>query len=123
MDELQCADLSRIVSVKRNLNTALRGHTPQGTMKGAKMNDKMLIVPIPLKMLEPHPDNPRKDLGDLTELVESIKANGIMQNLTVVASPDPDLFRVVIGHRRMAAAKLAGLTEVPCVISDMDVRE
>lgn len=87
------------------------------------MNDKMLIVPIPLKMLEPHPDNPRKDLGDLTELVESIKANGIMQNLTVVASPDPDLFRVVIGHRRMAAAKLAGLTEVPCVISDMDTRE
>lgn len=87
------------------------------------MNNKMLIVPIPLKMLEPHPDNPRKDLGDLTELAESIKANGIMQNLTVVASPDPDLFRVVIGHRRMAAAKLAGLTEVPCVISDMDHRE
>jgi len=87
------------------------------------MNDKMLIVPIPLKMLEPHPDNPRKDLGDLTELVESIKVNGIMQNLTVVASPDPDLFRVVIGHRRMAAAKLAGLTEVPCVISEMDARE
>ena len=87
------------------------------------MERKMLIVPIPLKMLEPHPDNPRKDLGDLTELAESIKANGIMQNLTVVASPDPDLFRVVIGHRRMAAAKLAGLTEVPCVISDMDIKE
>lgn len=87
------------------------------------MNDKMTIVQIPLDMLEPHPDNPRKDLGDLTELADSIKANGIMQNLTVVASPDPNKYRVVIGHRRMAAANLAGLTELPCVVSDMDHKE
>ena len=87
------------------------------------MNDKMTIVPIPLDMLEPHPDNPRKELGDLTELADSIKTNGIMQNLTVVASPDSNKYRVVIGHRRMAAAKLAGLTELPCVVSDMDHKE
>ena len=88
------------------------------------MDDKMTIVPIPLDMLEPHPDNPRKDLGDLTELADSIKTNGIMQNLTVVASPDSNnKYRVVIGHRRMAAAKLAGLTELPCVVSDMDHKE
>ena len=61
------------------------------------MNDKMTIVPIPLDMLEPHPDNPRKELGDLTELADSIKTNGIMQNLTVVASPDSNKYRVVIG--------------------------
>lgn len=87
------------------------------------MNDKMTIVPIPLDMLEPHPDNPRKDLGDLTELADSIKTNGIMQNLTVVAIPDSNKYRVVIGHRRMAAAKLAGITELPCVVSDMDHKE
>ena len=40
------------------------------------MNDKMTIVPIPLDMLEPHPDNPRKALGDLTELADSINATG-----------------------------------------------
>ena len=34
--------------------------------------------------LEHHPENPRKDLGDLTELVESMKKNGVMQNLTVI---------------------------------------
>ena len=39
---------------------------------------------IPIDMLRPHPDNPRKDLGDLTELAESIKARGVMQNLTVI---------------------------------------
>lgn len=42
------------------------------------------IVMIPLAELHPHPDNPRKDLGDLTELTESIKESGLLQNLTVV---------------------------------------
>jgi len=32
----------------------------------------------------PHPENPRKDVGDVTELAESIKAQGILQNLTVI---------------------------------------
>ena len=45
------------------------------------MND---IVMIPVGQLHHHPENPRLDLGDLTELAESIKANGVMQNLTVV---------------------------------------
>lgn len=82
---------------------------------------------IPLEWLGHHPDNPRKDLGDLTELAESIKANGILQNLTIVASDEENegdgkyhQFWVVIGNRRMEAAKIAGLTEVPCVLSEMD---
>ena len=79
------------------------------------------ITMIPVGLLEHHPENPRKDLGDLTELTESIKKNGIMQNLTVV-EVDDHIYNVVIGNRRMEAAKLAGLTEVPCVISDMDYK-
>ena len=78
------------------------------------------ITMIPVNMLIHHPQNPRLDLGDLTELTESIKTNGIMQNLTVVADPETSKYMVVIGNRRMEAAKLAGLAEVPCVISDMD---
>ena len=42
------------------------------------------ITMLPVAMLHPHRDNPRKELGDLTELAESIKANGVMQNLTVI---------------------------------------
>lgn len=75
-------------------------------------------------ILHPHPKNPRKNLGDLTELTESIKKNGIMQNLTVIPGYyDEDAFindekeyTVIIGHRRLEAAKAAGLTEVPCRI-------
>lgn len=82
-------------------------------------------INIPVRDLHPHPKNPRKNLGDLEELTDSIKKNGIMQNLTVI----PGFYRangewfnteaeytVIIGHRRLEAAKLAGLTEVPCRI-------
>ena len=83
-----------------------------------------LMMPLPVDKLIPHPDNPRKELGDLTELADSIKANGIFQNLTVVpADADWETFTVVIGHRRLAAAKLAGLKEIPCVIANMDAKE
>lgn len=111
------------------------------------------LVYIPIEQLYPHPDNPRKDLGDLTELADSIKANGILQNLTVVpghlmtmeefvleAKKDGVTkavatsmydkenaavstgYTVVIGHRRLAAAKLDGLKELPCVVANMDLR-
>ena len=81
------------------------------------------IVMIPIGMLEHHPENPRKDLGDLTELAESIKANGVMQNLTVVQNHFvPDLYTVVIGNRRLEAAKMAGLEALPCVVAHMDPR-
>lgn len=82
--------------------------------------------------LHPHPDNPRKDVGDISELADSIKANGVLQNLTVV----PNMvigeisgetwqrgYKVIIGHRRLAAAKLAGLKEVPCVVTEMTLQE
>ena len=78
---------------------------------------------IPIGDLEHHPENPRKDLGDLTELTESIRKNGVYQNLTVVADLDREKYLVVIGNRRMEAAKAAGMVELPCVISDMDHKE
>lgn len=85
---------------------------------------------IPVKKLWQHPDNPRKDLGDVTELAESIKVNGVLQNLTVVPligeitkKWDGESYRVIIGHRRLAAAKLAGLEELPCVVVEMSERE
>lgn len=77
---------------------------------------------IHIRLLHPHPDNPRKDLGDLTELAASIQAKGVLQNLTVVPDSDGG-YRIIIGHRRHAAAKLAGLTDLPCVIADMTPQE
>lgn len=74
--------------------------------------------------LIPNPDNPRKDVGDIEELEKSIRKNGIMQNLTVVpADENLEEFMVLIGHRRLAAAKAAGLRKVPCVIAEGLTRE
>lgn len=95
------------------------------------------IVQIPVKLLHHHHDNPRKDLGDLTELTESIKAKGVLQNLTVVpywfkltgaGCDDPKKqaemgYLVVIGNRRLEAAKKAGLETLPCIIAKMTPAE
>lgn len=111
------------------------------------------LVFIPVEQLYPHPENPRKELGDLAELADSIKVKGVMQNLTVVpghrmtddewhtinaeykAQPSEELrhrinnrkcedgFTVIIGHRRLAAAKLAGLVNLPCIIETLTPQE
>ena len=73
------------------------------------------IVMIQRDLLHPHPDNPRKDLGDLSELRNSILEHGIMQNLTIV--PDKEGYKILIGHRRYAASD-GILNELPCVIAE-----
>ena len=88
---------------------------------------------LAIERLIPHPDNPRKDLGDISELTESIRTHGVFQNLTVtpaelvdgVEIPDDEkqYYVVVIGHRRLAAAKAAGLTDLPCMDVSMDRKE
>lgn len=88
---------------------------------------------IPINKIHPHMHNPRKNLGDLIELADSIKAQGILQNLTIVEdhwerpgkyAPKPgESYTVIIGHRRLAAAKLAGLIEVPCKVVEMTPKE
>jgi ParB family chromosome partitioning protein len=96
----------------------------------------MQILDIEISRIYPHPNNPRKNLGDLTELTESIKAAGIRQNLTVIPK-DMEQFQkaketkcaytgdfwAVIGHRRRAAAELTGLKFAPCSIEIMDEKQ
>jgi len=82
---------------------------------------KSAFIYLPVEKIKNHPDNPRDGLGDLTELADSIRENGVMQNLTVV--PDGENYLAVIGNRRLAAARLAGIETVPCVIrEDMDYK-
>lgn len=88
------------------------------------MKRKPTLTTIAIEKLHPHPQNPRKVIGDVTEFAESIKANGILQNLTVVPMNDDwTEFTVIIGHRRLAAAKQAGLTELPCAVVEMTEKE
>lgn len=98
-------------------------------MKRAGKITMQTIENIRVDELYQHPDNPRRDLGDLEELADSIKENGIMQNLTVIKGHYNNIawvddgYTVLIGHRRLAAAKMAGLEKVPCAEIEADRKE
>jgi ParB family chromosome partitioning protein len=66
--------------------------------------------------------NVRKDLGDISELVESIKQVGVLEPL-IVRPTLQDKFEVVVGNRRYHAAKKAGIQKVPCIVREMDDEE
>ena len=81
------------------------------------------VVYLPLTDIRPAPDNPRGDnLGDLTGLVESIKSMGVLQAITVTPRPEDGQppYMNVLGHRRHAAAILAGQDRIRAVIRDYD---
>ena len=73
---------------------------------------------INTSLIDPHPDNPRKNIGDVTDLAASIKTNGLLTPLSVV--PNGSRYRVIAGHRRLAACKQAGTGSVPCFVLDLD---
>lgn len=81
---------------------------------------------IPLDRIEPHPANVREQLGDLTDLAESIRRKGLLQ--AVVVRPLPSgRFQLITGHRRCAAARMVGREVVPAIVreeaTDADVVE
>lgn len=92
-----------------------------------------ITAQMDVSLLRHHPKNPRKNLGDLDELAKSIKANGIMQNLTIIPVNGSGVctawelateYWVLIGNRRFEAAKMAGLDKVPCtIVEDISERE
>ena len=59
-----------------------------------------------------------EDNKEMTELVESIKLNGVITPI-VVRYKDNDKYEIISGHRRTHAAKTAGLNKVPCIIKEM----
>jgi len=90
--------------------------------------DELLCVPdasgtteICVRDIYPFENHPFKVLDDekMEELIESIKENGILTPVIVRKDRD-DLYQMISGHRRLYAAKKAGLTTIPAIIKDMD---
>lgn len=89
------------------------------------------IYKIPVDRIVPNPTQPRKAFNDdaIIRLADSIRQYGILQPLTV-RRPDPgrdpgesgagEAYELIAGERRLRAAKLIGLAEVPCIIVDAD---
>ena len=73
---------------------------------------------IPIDKLDPNPDQPRTEIGDLTELTASISEKGVLEPLLV--KPTMGRWMIIAGERRWRAATAAGLTELPCIEMDVD---
>ena len=77
-----------------------------------------------MDQLAVHPKNVRRDVGNVVELANSITEQGILQPLVVAPALDSEgaeQFTIIAGHRRHAAAKLANVDSLPCVIrEDLD---
>ncbi len=73
---------------------------------------------LPIDKLDPNPDQPRTEIGDLTELTASISEKGVLEPLLV--KPMMGRWMIIAGERRWRAAAAAGLTELPCIEMDVD---
>ncbi len=82
-------------------------------------------IMLPISQIETNREQPRTNLGDLSELTESIRQRGVLEPL-LVRKVAPGRYQLVAGERRFHAAVAAGLTEVPCVemsLSDQEALE
>ena len=77
---------------------------------------------LPIEAIETNPDQPRRSVGDLSELKLSIESKGVLEPLLVQPLSD-GRFRIIAGERRFRAALEAGLTEVPCIELDVPDNE
>jgi len=81
------------------------------------------VVFLPARAIRPNPAQPRRHFREdaLEELAESIRRHGILQPLSVRRVGVS--YELIAGERRLRAGQLAGLTEIPCIIMNMDDRE
>ncbi len=104
---------------KNNLNIGLTSY--DDIFKSDESRNSEEIKPIPLSELKPFEEQPFKVLLDesMDELVESIQQNGVLS--PIIARPHKDGgYEILSGHRRAKACELAGKTEVPVVIKNLD---
>jgi ParB family transcriptional regulator, chromosome partitioning protein len=73
--------------------------------------------------IRPNPEQPRKALGDLRELTESVREKGVLEPLLVRFIASEGCFYIISGERRYHAARAAGLREVPCIEKSADDAE
>ena len=81
------------------------------------------VMFLPIRSIRPNPGQPRKVFAPeaLDELADSIRQHGILQPLSVRRVGNQ--YELVSGERRLRAAELAGVTDIPCILMSMDEKE
>ncbi len=85
-----------------------------------KIRTESKILSIPQGDILPNPNQPRKrfDYDELEGLAQSIRSNGILQPL-LVRTLENGKYELIAGERRLRAARLIGLTKVPCIVNEI----
>ncbi|HYJ62928.1 MAG TPA: ParB/RepB/Spo0J family partition protein [Parafilimonas sp.] len=111
-----------IRSLLQNIDTDLK--TTAGNLKTDVVEAATNVLRIPVENIFPNPKNPRRDFDEntLNELAASLKQFDMVQPLTV-SKLDNGKYQLVAGERRLRAAKIAGLKDVPAYIRQANDRE
>ena len=82
------------------------------------MPEKKRVLEIPLDKIKPNPSQPRRIFSeeDLEGLANSIRANGLLQPLTVRKNP-AGYYELIAGERRLRACRILGMKTAPCILS------
>ena len=113
-----------VVNKRRGLPLRVKmRHDPHFVEELAARHETSLGRFIPLSAIEPDPNQPRSAMGDLSDLVSSIRDKGVLEPLLVRRQPEGSTksFRIISGERRYRASLEAGLFEVPAI--EMDVTD
>ncbi len=104
---------------KRGLPTGVQMRHDSHYVDIISTSSRAIGKTIPIDRIEPNPEQPRNEFGDLTELTESIREKGVLEPLLVKPIAD-GRYMIIAGERRWRSSKLAGLSEVPCIEMDLD---
>ena len=109
---------------KRRLGRGLAALIGDDTSEEALVQDIRSLRHVPVELLHPNPNNPRKHFAeeDLESLAKSLRDKGLLQPLVVRPRPDGG-FEIVAGERRWRASQRAGIHEVPVLIRELDDKE
>lgn len=106
--------------VKRGLPSEIKMRHDAHYVEEFVKSNRSIGKIIPINQIEPNPEQPRVEIGDLTELTNSIKQKGVLEPLLVKPVRETGNWMIIAGERRWRAANLAGLKEVPCIELDID---
>ncbi len=106
---------------QRRLGRGLAALIGDDTTEEAVIQDVRSLRHIPIELIEPNPDNPRKIFKEeeLEDLSRSLREKGMLQPLLVRRKPDQRTYEIIAGERRWRAAQRAGLHDLPVLIRDM----
>jgi ParB family chromosome partitioning protein len=109
---------------KRRLGRGLAALIGDDTTEEAIVQDIRSLRHVPIELLHPNPNNPRKHFAEeeLESLAKSLKDKGLLQPLVVRPRNDGS-FEIVAGERRWRASQRAGLHEIPVLIRELGDRE